>query len=153
MEVILALDKLLQWANIAYIVCVAIAAAATFAIYHLSARVNAAKDRELERFRTESTIEITAAQAEAAEAMKIAESERLARAELESQVAAAGARAAEANAVASQAQLALAKLKEPRTIAPVDQQKIIAALKKFARTKFLLLCVSRPGVVGTPSIS
>ena len=132
----MALDKLLQWANIAYIVSVVIAAAATFAIYHLSAWVNAAKDRELERFRTESTIEITAAQAEAAEAMKIAESERLARAELESQVAAAGARAAEANAVASQAQLALAKLKEPRTIAPEDQEKIIAALKKFAGQNF-----------------
>ena len=108
MEVILTLDKLLQWANIAYIVGVAIAAVATFAIYHLSARVNAAKDRELERFRTESTIEITAAQAEAAEA----------------------------NAVASQAQLALAKLKEPRTIAPEDQEKIIAALKKFAGQNF-----------------
>ena len=82
MEVILAVDKLLQWANIAYIVCVAITAAATFAIYHLSARVNADKDRELERFRTESTIEITAAQAEAAEAMKIAESERRPRSRL-----------------------------------------------------------------------
>ena len=128
----LALDKLLQWANIAYIVCGAIAVAMTFAIYHLSARVNAAKDRELEKYRTESTIKITAAQAEAAGAMKIAESERLARAELESQVAAAEARAAEANAVASQARLELAKLKDPRTIAPEDQEKIIAALKEFA---------------------
>ena len=97
----MALDKLLQWANIAYIACVVIAAVATFAIFHLSARVNSAKDRELETYRTESTIKITVAQAEAAEAMKIAESERLARAELESQVAAAEARAAEANAVAS----------------------------------------------------
>ena len=97
----MALDKLLQWANIAYIACVVIAAGATFAIFHLSARVNSAKDRELETYRTESTIKITVAQAEAAEAMKIAESERLARAELESQVAAAEARAAEANAVAS----------------------------------------------------
>ena len=87
----MALDKLLQWASIAYIVCVAIAAVATLAIYHLSARVNAAKDRELEKYRTESTIKITAAQAEAAEAMKIAESERLGRAELESQVAVADA--------------------------------------------------------------
>ena len=136
MEVILALDKLLQWANIAYIVGVAIAAAATFAIYHLSARVNAAKDREVERFRTESTIKISTAQAEAAEAMKIAESERLARAELESQVAVAEARSAEANVVASQARLELAKLKEPRTIAPEDQQKIITALKEFAGQNF-----------------
>ena len=132
----MALDKLLQWANVAYIVCVATAAVATLAIYHLSARVNAAKDRELETYRTESTIKITVAQAEAAEAMKIAESERLARAELESQVAAAEARAAEANAVASQARLELAKLKEPRTIAPEDQEKIVAALKEFAGQTF-----------------
>ena len=137
MEVILALDnKLLQWANIAYIVCGAIAAVAMFAIYHLSARVNAAKDREVERFQTESTIKISTAQAEAAEAMKIAESERLARAELESQVAVAEARSAEANVVASQAQLELAKLKEPRSIAPEDQDKIIAALKEFAGQNF-----------------
>ena len=132
----LALDKLLQWANIVYIVCVAIAAAASFAVYRLSERVNAAKDRELKKYQTEAQINITAAQAEAAEAIKIAESERLARAELESQVAVAEARAAEANAVASQAQLQLAKLKEPRTIAPEDQEKIIAVLKQFARQNF-----------------
>ena len=132
----MALDKLLQWSNIAYIVLLALIAGMTFVIYHLSARVNAAKDRELENYRTESTIKITAAQAEAAEAIKIAESERLARAELESQVAAAEARAAEANAVASQAQLELEKLKEPRTIAPEDQEKIIAALKEFAGQNF-----------------
>ena len=48
-----SLERLLQWANIAYIVGVAIAAVATFAIYHLSARVTAAKDRELEE--TESS--------------------------------------------------------------------------------------------------
>ncbi|MDE0623883.1 MAG: hypothetical protein OXH83_19640 [Bryobacterales bacterium] len=109
----------------------AIAAVATFAIYELSARVTAAKDRELEEYRTESRVKIADAQAEAAEAMKIAESERLARAELESQVRAAEARAAQANAVASQAQLELAKLTQPRTIIPEDQEKIIAALKRF----------------------
>ena len=129
-------DKLLQWANIAYIVSVAIAAVTTAAIFHLSARVNAAKDRELETYRTESTIKITVAQAAAAEARQIAESERLARAELESQIAAAEARAAEANAVASQARLELAKFKEPRTIAPEDQEKIVAALKEFAGQTF-----------------
>jgi hypothetical protein len=135
-ESFLALEKVLQWANIAYIVCVAVAAAATFAIYHLSARVNAAKGKELEKFRTESTIRITTAQAEAAEAMKIAEAERLARAELESRVADANARAAEANAAAAQARLELAKLKEPRTLSPEHQEKIIAALKKFAGQNF-----------------
>ena len=132
----MALDKFLQWSNIAYMVCVAIATVAMFAIYHLSARINADKDLELKKYQTESQIKITAAQAEAAEAMKIAESERLARAELESQVAAAEARAAEANAVASQAQLELEKHKEPRTIAPEDQEKIIAALKEFAGQNF-----------------
>ena len=132
----MALDKVLQWANIVYIACVALTAAAIFAVYLLSGRVNAAKDRELKKYQTESQVNITAAQAEAAEAMKIAESERLARAELESQVAVAEARAAEANAVASQAQLELVKLKEPRTIAPEDQEKIIAALKKFAGQNF-----------------
>ncbi len=132
----MALDKLLQWTNIVYMVSVGTAAVATFAIYHLSARVNAAKDRELEQYRTESRIKITAAQAEAAEARKIAESERLARAEMESQIAVAEARAAEANAVASQAQLELARLKEPRTIAPEDQEKIIVALKEFAGQNF-----------------
>lgn len=132
----MAFDKLLQWANIAYIVGVVIVACMTFAIYHLSARVNLAKDRELEKYRTESRIKITEAQAEAAEAVRIAESERLARTELESQVAAAEARAAEANAVASQARLELAKLKEPRTIAPEDQEKIIDALKQFKGQNF-----------------
>ena len=78
----MALDKLLQWANIVYVASVLIAAAASFAVYRLSARVNVAKDRELKQYQTESQINITAAQAEAAEAMKIAESERLARAEL-----------------------------------------------------------------------
>ena len=132
----MALEKLLHWANIAYIVCLLLVAGMAFVIYHLFARVNADKDRELKKYQTESQINITAAQAEAAEAMKIAESERLARAELESQVAAAEARAAEANAVASQAQLELANLKEPRTIAPKHQEKIIATLKEFAGQNF-----------------
>ena len=149
----MALDKLLQWANIVYIVCAAIVVAMSFVIYQLSARVNAVKDRELGKYQTESTIKITAAEAEAAEAMKIAESERLARAELEVQIAAAEARAAEANVVASQARLELEKLKEPRTIAPEDQEKIIAELKEFAGQKFQLHCVSRPRASGTPSSS
>ena len=55
----MALDKLLQWANIAYIVCLLLVAGMTFVIYYLSARVNAAKDHELENYRTESTIKIT----------------------------------------------------------------------------------------------
>ena len=132
----LALEKFLQWTNVVYMVCVAIAAVATLAIYHLSVRVNAAKDRELETYQTESEIQITNAQADAAEAIKVAESERRARAELESQVAAAEARAAQANAVASQARLELAKLKEPRTFAPHEQVRIIAALKEFAGQPF-----------------
>ena len=140
----MALDKLLQWANIVYLVLLAIGVVAAMAIYLLSNWVNAAKDRELKKYQTDSEFKITAARAEAAEAMKIAESERLARAELESQVATAEARAAKANAVASQARLELAKLKEPRTIAPEDQEKIIAALKEFAGQNFGFSVFSDP---------
>ena len=132
----MALDKLLQLANIVYMVSAVTALAMTFVIYQLSVRVNAAKDRELEKYQNESTIKITDAQAEAAEAIKIAESNRLARAELEAQVAVADARAAEANAAAAQAQLELAKFKEPRTIAEKDQEKIITALKEFSGQNF-----------------
>ena len=140
----LTFERLLQWANIAYMVFLALAAGATFAIYHLSSRVTAAKERELEEYQAKSAIVIAAAQTEAAEAMRIAESERLARVELESQVAFAEARAAEANAVASQAQLELAKLKEPRTITPEDEEKVIAVLKEFAGQKFSLVVYQDP---------
>ena len=126
------LEKLLQLSNVVYVVGVVAAAVATFAIYHLSARVNAAKDDELATYRTQSAMHIADARAEAAEAMKVAAAERRARAELESQVAAAEARAAEANAIASEAQLELARLTEPRTIAPADQEKIIVALTELA---------------------
>lgn len=129
-------DKLLQSAHLVYIASAVMAAVAAFAIYYFSGRVNAAKDRELAQYRAESAAKMATARAEAAEAMRIAESERLARAELESQVSAAEARAAEANAAAAQAQLDLAKLTQPRTIAPEDQEKIIAALKGFAGQNF-----------------
>ena len=132
----MAIEKLLQWVNVAYMVSVAIAAFGTFAIYHLSARMNAEKDRELESYRTESTIKISVAQAEAAEAIRIAEAERLARVKLETEIAAAEVRAAEANAIASQARLELAKLQEPRTIGPEEQENIITALKEFAGQNF-----------------
>ena len=137
-------ERFLQWANVTYWVGLAVVLVTTVAIYYLSGRVTAAKDRELEEFRTESTVKIAAAQAEAAEAIQIAESERLARAELESQVALAEARAAEANAAASQAQLELAKLTQPRTIAPEDQEKIIAALQQFAGQHFSFAVFADP---------
>ena len=57
-------DRLLQWANVVYLVSLATAVVASVAICQLSARVTAAKDRELEEYRTESTIKITAAQAQ-----------------------------------------------------------------------------------------
>ena len=132
----LDLEKWLQWAKVAYMVSVGVAAAATFAIYHLSAWVTADKERELEKYQNESQIQIADAEAAAAKAMKIAESERLARAKLESQIAGAEERAAEANAVASKAQLELARLKKPRTIAPEDQDRIIAELTKFTGQNF-----------------
>ena len=138
------LERFLQWANVAYLVGLGVVLVTTVAIYYLSGRVTAAKDRELEEYRTESAIKISTAQAEAAEALKIAESEKLARAELESQVAAAEARAAEANAAASQAQLELATLKQPRTIAPEHQERIISALHRFAGQNFSLSVFEDP---------
>ena len=129
-------ELILQWASIANIVFVVLAACVTFLIYYLNAAkdrkplqranmvlvvlvastafliyyLNTGKDHELEKYRAESTMKITAAQAEAVKAMKFAESERLARAELESQAAGTNAHASEANTAASQAQLELAKL-------------------------------------------
>ena len=140
----MAIERLLQWANFAYIAAIGIAAVATVAIYQLSARVTAAKDRELEEYRTTSELKISTAQAEAAEAMRLAESERLARANLESKVADAEARAAEANAVASKAQLELARLKRPRTIAPEAQEKIITVLKRYAGQHYSLSVFQDP---------
>ena len=134
----LALEKLLQWANIIYIsVC---GARRRCNGCHLSV-IRTGQQHQRSRigelhYCAESGMEIAIAQAEAAEAMGIAESERRARAELKSQVAAAEFRAAEANAVASEARLELAKLKKPGTIAPENQEKVVAALKGFAGQKF-----------------
>ena len=54
----LALERLLQWAKIAYMGGLVIAAGAMFAIYYLSARVTAAKDRELEEYRIEGDVPV-----------------------------------------------------------------------------------------------
>ena len=132
----MTMDRLLHWANVGYIGVLVIAAALTFVIYLLSKQVTDAKDRQLRQYRTESEVNIAAAQAESAKAIQIVETEKRARAELESQVAAAEARAAEANLVASKAQLELAKLKAPRTVAPEDQAKMIADLKAFTGQKY-----------------
>ena len=124
-------ERLLHWFNLAYMTALAATVLLSFGIYRYSKQVTDAKDRELKRYQTESEVKIATAQAESAKAMEIAEAEKLARAELESQVAVAQARAAEANLAASQAQLELAKLKEPRTVAPEDQETIIDELEKF----------------------
>ena len=132
----LTIDRLLHWANLGYIATLLIVAFLSIAIYQLSKRVTDAKDRELEQYRTQSEVNIAAAQAESAKAIQMAETERRARVELESQVAAAEARIAEANLAASEAQLELARLKEPRTVAPDDQARMIANLKSFAGQKY-----------------
>jgi len=62
------LEKLLVWANVVYVLAVSLAAVGTFAIYRLSATINAAKDKELARFRTESQVQISRAQADAEQA-------------------------------------------------------------------------------------
>ena len=110
------IERFLQWANMAYLVGLAVVLVLTVAVHYLSARVTAAKDRELEEYRTESTVKIAAAEA----------------------------RAAEANAVASQAQLELAQLKQPRKLAPEDQEKIVAALQQFAGQHFSFAVFADP---------
>ena len=100
----MALEKLLPWANLAYIVLVALG---SYGIYHLTARVNAEKDRQLAKYQADSKVQIEAAQAEASKA---------------------DARAAEANAAAEQAKLELAKLREPRRLSPSSQQRLVSAL-------------------------
>jgi hypothetical protein len=62
------LDTLLGWVNVIYLSALGIAAAATFAIYQLSARMNAAKDRELQRFQIEAGSQIEAARENTAQA-------------------------------------------------------------------------------------
>lgn len=116
------MEKLLHWANVAYIGSLVIAAFLTFAIYHLSKQVTKAKDRELAQYQADSQVKIAAAETSAAEA--------------ETRAAEAEARAADANLAAKQAQLELAKFKEPRTIAPEDQERIIADLKEFTGQKY-----------------
>ena len=97
--------KILWWSNIAYIVLVALGAVV---LTQLTTLVNAAKDRELERFRTEADTKIEQSRTDAAEA----------------------------NARAEEAQLELARITEPRTIAPEDQQTLIDRLKQFAGQRY-----------------
>ena len=97
--------KILWWSNIVYIVLVALGAVA---LTQLTTLVNAAKDRELARFRTEAET-------------KIEQSRR---------------DAAEANARAEEAQLELARITEPRTISPEAQQTLIDRLKPFAGQRY-----------------
>ena len=105
-------EKVLMWSNLGYIVFVALG---SFGIYQLTTWVNAAKDRELQRFQAEADTKIEQSQSQAASA--------------EAQAAAANARAAEA-------QLELARIKAPRWIAPEDQQTLVARLKPFAGQRY-----------------
>ena len=104
----MALEKLVPWAHFAYIAVVALGA---IGIQQLTSMVNANKDRELAKFQAEAGAEIEQAKGKAAEA---------------------DARAAEANALAEQARLELAKLKQPRTISPEHQDRMVHVLKKYA---------------------
>jgi hypothetical protein len=62
------LDALLGWANVVYLCAIGIAAAGAISIYQLSARMNAAKDRELQQFQIEARIQIETAKRDAATA-------------------------------------------------------------------------------------
>ena len=102
------IEKILPWANVAYIVLVALG---SYGIYQLNALVNASKDRELEKYQADAKVRIEQAGIKAAEA---------------------DARAAEANALAEQAKLDLAKLKQPRTISLAHQARMVKGLSKYA---------------------
>ena len=116
----MALEKLLPWANLAYIVLVALGA---YGIFQLTARANAEKDRELAKYQADSKVQIEAAQAEASKA---------------------DARAAEANAAAEQAKLELAEFKEPRRLSPSDQNRLVSALNQFSGQPFAFSAYEDP---------
>ena len=61
-------DTLFVWINAISLSALGIAAAGTIAIYHLSARMNAAKDRELQQVQSETSARIEAARADATQA-------------------------------------------------------------------------------------
>ena len=111
-----SMERFLDWANVVYIASLGIVLLSTIAIYQLSKRVTEAKAQELADYQTESEVKIAAAEE----------------------------RAAEANLSASQAQLELAKLKEPRTIAPEDQERIITELTEFTGQKYSLSVFQDP---------
>lgn len=98
------LEKILPWANVAYIVVVALG---SYGIYQLNALVNANKDRDLARYQADAKVQIEQAKSKALEA---------------------DARAALANEQAEQARLELAKLKQPRSIPPEQEQEIMDQL-------------------------
>ena len=98
------LEKILPWANVAYIVVVALG---SYGIYQLNALVNANKDRDLARYQSDAKVQIEQAKSKALEA---------------------DARAALANEQAEQARLELAKLKQPRSIPPEHKQHIMDQL-------------------------
>ena len=104
----MVVEKVLPWANLAYIVLVALG---SYTIYQLNALVNANKDRELESYQADASAQIEQARTEALKA---------------------DARAAEANAAADQARLEIARLKQPRTISPQHQARISAVLSAYA---------------------
>ena len=108
------LEKILPWANVAYIVVVALG---SYGIYQLNALVNANKDRELARYQADAKVQIEQAKRKAHEA---------------------DARAALANEQAEQARLELAKLRQPRTIPPENRQEIMDQLARHKGQVFEL---------------
>ena len=118
------LEKILPWANVAYIIVVALG---SYGIYQLNALVNANKDRELTRYQSDAGVQIEQAKTKALEAE---------------------ARAAEANERAEQAQLELAKLKQPRTISNDQREFIVRNLRDFAGQPFGFSAYSDPEAHG-----
>ena len=108
------LEKILPWANVAYILVVALG---SYGIYQLNTLVNANKDRELARYQADAKVQIEQAKSKALEA---------------------DARAALANEQAEQARLELAKLRQPRTIPPEHRQEIMDELARHKGQEYEL---------------
>ncbi|MBK5291294.1 MAG: hypothetical protein JJE04_06430 [Acidobacteriia bacterium] len=139
------LEKLFVWANYVYIVSVVLAAVASFAIYRLSATINAAKDRELTRFQVDAQTRISKAQVDAEQARvdtatALVEQEKLRTENLNLAVLLEKER---------QARLELERQIQPRRIGPEHQTLFFRLLSPFKGQSIEVVYLSVSGEVVT----
>lgn len=156
-------EKALTWVNAFYIAAVAVVAIGTFAIYRLSATINASKDRELARFQAQSQAEIALANERAEQARAAAAVAAEGQKKLEAETEKARARQKELEVQAQSlrneqeqlrrhnlelqsqvekerlARLQLEKSLEPRTIAPEVGTRMIGHLRGCSGQKIQLI--------------